>query len=265
MRLEWNINDTQMMWGAVSYSVRTPSRLENNLSIVQAVLGGILPDPVVLMTQGNDEFESEQSTSYQIGYRQQFTPKVTLDVATFYNVYANLSSIRLPTGGGISFVSNGTDPDYYIAALPFANDTSGETYGFETNVSWRALSNLNLSANYSLLKMTLHGPPSNIAIDAEGPENQSPQQQFNVRSQWDIRKDLSFDTILYYVDEVSAYQVPDYLRMDMRLGWKINNQMQFDLVAQNLLDDSHREFSSPTDISATEINRSIYANITWRY
>ena len=47
----------------------------------------------------------------------------------------------------------------------------------------------------------------------------------------------------------------------MRLGWRITDGLEFDLVGQDLLDNSHREFTLPSTnpgVVATDINRSFY-------
>jgi hypothetical protein len=54
----------------------------------------------------------------------------------------------------------------------------------------------------------------------------------------------------------------------MHLGYRIANGVELNLVGQNLLDNAHREFLSPTpgiDGFPEEINRSIYGNVTWRF
>jgi hypothetical protein len=112
----------------------------------------------------------------------------------------------------------------------------------------------------------MHGPATG-ALDAEAGEGQSPQQQFDVRSMWNIRDDLSLDTTLYYVDSLPDFEVKPYFRLDMNLGWKITNGLQFNLVGQNLLSGPHREFISPTDpfTPATRIEPSVYGELTCRF
>src|SRR5205823_2531678 len=100
---------------------------------------------------------------------------------------------------------------------------------------------------------------------AETAERQSPEHQLNVRSLWDMTEDLSLDTTLYYVSSLPAFHVADYWRLDMRLGWRISDQLRFSLVGQNLLDNAHREFSSASSLNATEVNRSLYGQFTWHF
>lgn len=251
-RLQWHINDKQMAWTSVSRAVRTPSRLEEDLHFVQVAAPSASID-----TLPNPELESEKLVAYEVGYRQQLTPKVTADVAAFYNDYDGLVNY---TSQGLSIGSN---PTRLVIGLGPENITSAKTYGGETALSWHALPEWNLSASYSLLFMHVHSS----VTSAKQAEDQSPQHQANLRSQWDVSKDVTFDTMLYYNSGLDAFGVKDRVRLDMRLGWKLTDGLQFSLVGQDLLDASKHEFGSPTDnqLFATEINRSVYGNFTWRF
>ncbi len=84
-------------------------------------------------------------------------------------------------------------------------------------------------------------------------------------SRWDVASNVTFDTTLYYVGAAPGLQLPEYWLLDARIGWKIADGLQFSVTGQNLLNGSTREFSSPTDVSAVQIGRSLYGNFTWRY
>jgi len=254
-RLQWHIDDQQMAWSSVSRSVRTPSRLEEALHIVQAAVPGVSLD-----TLPNPSLNSEELIAYELGYRRQWTRDVSSDVATFYNVYHGLSTF---TFDGLFA---GTNPARTILALSPTNSTSASTWGGEVATDWRATDQWKLSASYSLLIMELHGPAGDIAGGQE-PETQSPNHQINLRSQWDITKDLSFDTMFYYVSEVPDYNVKKTFRLDTRLGWRIMDGLQFDLVGQDLLDPHRHEIIMPgnVQVAPTDINRSVYGKFTWRF
>jgi iron complex outermembrane receptor protein len=255
-RLQWQPDPSQAVWASVSRAVRTPSRLEHDLTIDEGVLslGGL---PAELLLQPNTEMHSEKLVAYELGYRNQITPKLMLDTTAFYNDYQALAtlSFNTPNLGSIPFL------------FPFTttNTTHGETYGFEATADWRAFDNWKLSGSYSTLAIQLFGPPGNVAINSEGAVSQSPAQQFNLASRWDVTNRVSFDTTLYYNSAVPGFQVPAYWLLDARLGWKITDGLQFSLVGQNILNSSTREFSSPTDVAAVNIGRAVYGNFTWRF
>jgi iron complex outermembrane receptor protein len=255
-RLQWSIDDKQMAWASASRAVRTPSRLEEDLHIVQAAAPGVSLD-----TLGNPNLNSEKLLDYEIGYRRQITSAASLDLATFYSDYHGLSTFVFD-----GFAA-GTNPARLIFAFIPTNATAAETYGGEATADWRVSDKWKLSASYSLLNMNLFGDDHVVALGAEDAENQSPHHMANLRSQWDVTKDVSWDTMLYYVSGVSNFDVGDYARLDMRLGWRIADGLQFNLVGQDLLDRAHHEFIAPNDshVLAIDISRSVYGNLTWRY
>ncbi len=258
-RLQWYPDGRNMVWASVARAVRRPSRLEHDLDLEVATLppSGAIPFPVSFVLQGNRGFDSEKLIAYELGYRNQWHPSLLFDVAAFYNDYDKLATTTLLAS---SLVNNGVDPVHVLIPLIITNDTKGHTYGAEAVVSWRVLRALQLSAAYSYLKIALDGPSSDVAA-----EDQSPNHQLTLRGQWDVVEDVSLDGMLYYVDALQAYDVEDYWRLDLRLGWQIFDDWELEIAGQNLLTDARREFSSPTSVSATETQRSGYLRVRWRF
>ncbi len=138
---------------------------------------------------------------------------------------------------------------------------SGETYGAELSVNWKVNDSWRLSSGYSWLQMQLHGgTPS-----SEAAEGDSPHHQFHVRSYLDLPHDLQLDTALYYVDNLPTRKVSSYVRLDARLGWRARDNLDFSVGVQNILDDRHPEFGQGFLVIPTEVQRSIYAKMTWRF
>ena len=98
-------------------------------------------------------------------------------------------------------------------------------------------------------------------------EGRSPRHQAQVHSLLDLTRNLQFDTGVYYVDNLPSLSVPDYVRLDVRLGWRPNRNLEVSLVLQNLLDNHHPEFgNSPENFDVpTEVRRSIYGMVSWRF
>src|SRR5438094_7919943 len=100
-------------------------------------------------------------------------------------------------------------------------------------------------------------------------EGRSPRHQAQVHSLLDLTRNLQFDTAVYYVDNLPSLRVPvpGYVRLDFRLGWRPNRNLEVSLVLQNLLDNHHPEFgNSPENFDvATEVRRSIYGMASWRF
>ncbi|HTE41989.1 MAG TPA: TonB-dependent receptor, partial [Steroidobacteraceae bacterium] len=258
-RLQWIDGEEQTAWSSIARAVRTPSELEHDLTILAGVIPpSVLPVPVSIILQPSPSFASEQLVAYEIGYRRQWTPSVLMDVSAFYNDYDKLATLSLLAPG------LGFPPLHLIQPIGTTNNTRAKTYGFEAVANWRASEAVKLSLAYSMLNMQLDGPPGNIAIDSEGAKGQSPKHQINTRMQWDVSKRVALDTAIYYVDALPAYGVSSYWRLDVRLGWRLTEKLQLDVVGQNLLADSHREFGAIGEANAVVIGRTIYGKLLWR-
>ena len=86
-RFLWTPSHRQTVWAAVTRAVRTPSDIEDTLTSTSLVSLNPLTYSV---TTGDGRFTSETMLGYEIGYRSLITPKVSIDVATFYNNYNHL-------------------------------------------------------------------------------------------------------------------------------------------------------------------------------
>jgi iron complex outermembrane recepter protein len=237
-----------MAWASVARAVRTPSQLEHDLTITFIEIAGT---PIFVL-EPNPEFDSEELIAYEAGYRQQLTPDLSLDLAAFYNDYDKLSATSVIAGG-------------FPITVSITNGSTAETYGGEAVLSWRASDKLHLSGSYSFLDMQIHGPAG--AVDPEVAEGQSPHHQFNARSQWNIRSDLSLNTALYFIESLPDLSVKHYWRLDMGLEWKVAPNLKLDLVGQNLFSPPRREFTAPDDAftPAARISPSAYGKLTWTF
>ncbi|MBU0859189.1 MAG: TonB-dependent receptor, partial [Alphaproteobacteria bacterium] len=255
-RLQWQPDESQTLWAAVSRAVRTATPLETN---VMSTLGAGPGLQAALV--GNPDFESEELIAYEVGYRRQITPALSVDTAAFYNDYDHLATLGLlPT----RVVNDGVTPPYLLLPVEFQNDMTGRSYGLELSASWMVTPRLKLSANYSYMKLMLDAL-DNTALQQEGAEDLYPPHQFSIRAYWDITDRWSLNTTSYYVDELQGSNVDDYVRLDINLGYQISENVRFNLVGQNLLDDAHREFDAPTAINASEVGRSVYGKVTWEF
>jgi len=75
---------------------------------------------------------------------------------------------------------------------------------------------------------------------------------------------LQFDLWLRYIEELPALNVPSYVTLDVRLGWRPFQSLELSLVGQNLVEYRHAEFVEPNVIPA-QIERGVYGKVTWRF
>jgi iron complex outermembrane receptor protein len=155
-------------------------------------------------------------------------------------------------------------PLHVVLPIQATNSTTAMTEGGEVVFKWRALDNLNVSLTYSRLNINLRGPPPASAIDSEAAEGQSPRNQSSLALQWNATDRLAIDTTVHYVDQLPRYQIKSHVRGDVRLGYRLTNSLQLEVIGQDLLRNSHREFGSATDANAATIGRSIFGRLTWR-
>ncbi len=242
VRLAWTPNGRRTLWGAVSRAVRTPTRIDEDIVLYS-------PDGSVL-TQGSRDFDSEKLLAYELGFRAQPRQDLSLDVAAFYNVYDELrSQERAPDGG---------------FPITLANNLEGETYGMEVRSNWQATPRWRWHAAYVYLEKDLHVLPGSRDITGGRGEGNDPRHRASLRSSLDLAAGFELDGWLRYVDELPFPEVPSYLELDLRLGWRPTEALELSLVGQNLLHESHPEFGAPTP-NRPEVERGFYGKATWRF
>ncbi|HEY4247316.1 MAG TPA: TonB-dependent receptor [Lacunisphaera sp.] len=256
VRLQWNVTSKQMVWSAISRAVRTPSRIDRDLT---EPTGLPAPFPESILNGGSD-FESETVIAYEVGYRAQLGAKAVVSVATFYNDYDH---IRSTTPGVAGFPTFGFP-------LTFENNLEGETHGVEFNGTYQLLDNWRLQGSYNFLKESLHVKPGTVDFSNALNETADPQNQFSLRSSLDLPHEVAFDTGLRWVDTLhnndgpTPGTVPSYFELDVRIAWHPTRQIELSLVGQNLLHDHHPEYGFPST-TREEVGRNIYAKVAWRY
>jgi iron complex outermembrane recepter protein len=255
-RVSWNITNKQMAWAAVSRAVRVPSRVEDDLSILALVTPGVLPNTFYVL--GNENVDSEDLTAYEIGYRISPASNISIDVATFYNIYNNLVTIG---SGGTPFVSGGT----IVNPFTFFNDGSGSVYGAETAANWNVTKNWQLAAGYSYLIMNLKGN-ANSLTNFDSVEHSNPKHTFSLRSYMDLPHNVHWDNMLYYVHDLivssNRLHLPSNIRFDSQIGWEPVAGMELSLIGRNLFNTDHVEFSgSPT----TKVGPTVLGTVAWRF
>jgi len=251
VRLQWHPNQSQTLWSAISRAVRTPTPVEENLTSTLLTAANLRAAFVP-----NEDFKSEKLTAYELGYRQQITPTLSADIATFYNDYEHLATTEVQP---VQLINNGIDPLHVLIPIKFTNDMKGNSRGAEAAFNWSVNENLKIAFNYTYLHLNL------TALDPtqEGGELLYPKYQAGVKIFWNINSNWTLDTSAIHVDKLPAGNVDDYTRLDLNLGGQLTKTLRLNVVGQNLLDKRHREFGTVEDINAAEIERSIFGKLTW--
>jgi iron complex outermembrane recepter protein len=255
----WSITPRQTLWAAVTRSVRTPSRIEEDFHLTDF---GIASPLAYVAVDGNHQLSSERLIGYEAGYRTLVTPKFYVDIAVFHNDYNNLISLGAPT----LTLDPTPAPLHFTIRVPYVNGLRGSTDGFEIAPDWKPARWWQMKATYSYLNLNLESKPG--VVDGGGyvtqDEGSSPHNQTTFQSRFNLPKGLEFDQTYRYVSALPAQLIKSYSTADVHLAWRATRQVEFSIAGENLFQTHHPEFGH--DVSPlVGIKRSVYAQITWRH
>lgn len=254
VRLAYDINDTNMVWTAASRAVRTPSRLEVDGDILSSVSN---VSPVFVAETGNRDLSSERLDSYELGYRTQPRENLFFDFAGFVNHYDRLITYDYQ---GSSVV----DGDY-IYLYQTVNGQEGDAYGIELSSEWKVTDWWKIKTAYTYTQLTIADDPG---IDATGfqtlLEDAVPRHNIYVRSSFDLSHGYELDATARYSDQFQGGEVPSNTEVDINLE-KTINQWQIAIVGENLLKPHHLESAIGTISPVTQVPRSAYVKVTYKF
>lgn len=249
LRAGWQFNEAWYGWASVARAVRTPNRINRDLGFFCAPAFATALNCTSGQTSslGSPNFDSEKLLAYESGLRWRASPKLSVELASFYNDYSDLSSFE---GSGISG--------------RFANRFDGTGIGGELNLNWSLSEQLQLIAFYSYLELDLKRQPGSSDNTTEmNVEGNSPANQAGVRGNWQPAANWNLGGQLRYVDALAGQKLPAYAELDLRAGWHLRPDLELALIGQNLLHDSHAEFGQPS--TRLELERSVMAELRWSW
>ena len=236
-RLSWKVDDDNLIWGAISRAVRSPTPFDTD---VVEKLGS------VTFLTGNPDFLPEQVTAYEVGYRSQILPNLSVSVSAFHNVYDDLRDIE-PTP---------------VSVLPllWANTMRGNVNGVEIWGSFQAADWWRLTAGFNLQHEDLRFAPGASGLLGLAQAGNDPHHQASLRSSMNLMDGLTFDADLRDVGKLPDPAVPEYVELNARLGWRVSDTLEISLSGFNLLHGHHVEFA-PGD----EIRRNFFLETRLRF
>ncbi len=254
-RLAWTPVPRQTVWMAASRAVRTPDLADRFVRVNESASQPPASPPVLLTVLGNPNFQSEELTAYEVGYRIAPVKQLSFDLATFYNAYDRLAAY-VP---GTPVFELTPAPPHVLVPITTENGPGGDTYGAELLAEWKVLDMWKLSAAYTYLQESIHAT------------RDSPHHQFRLISNVDLPGHVEFNSAVYYVDSIalsagsSTVPIPSYVRLDLGLAWHPTKSIEIGIWGQNLLQDRHAEFNGNDQSGITEIPRSVLGRVTWHY
>lgn len=226
IRLAWHRPGGDLLWGAVSRASRTPNRIERDLTLPGFLVGA--------------NFRSETVTAYELGYRANPRPNISFSINGFYNVYDDLRTVSI------------TPATFF--PLNLSNNGEAETWGVEAWGSYDVSPTWRLSAGISTLTKDYNGTPTLDDISGLVSIGDDPDYQVLLHSQHDLTDAVELDLSLRAVDDLAT--VDSYVEADVRLGWRLTDQLELSLTGRNLIEDDRVETGDPA--RARAFGRSIF-------
>jgi iron complex outermembrane receptor protein len=249
LRLAWTPRDERgLVWGAVSRSVRSPSRIDRDLFAPADPQDGSEHQYFI---GGGPDFVSEIADVAELGYKARPLPEFNYSMTIFYANYHRLRTLESGVVGSPS---------------EFANKASANSFGMEFWTQWQAAPRWRLGAGLVLQQIDVDlDPDSRDQSGGTGLANGDPEIYWQMRSSLDLKKNTQFEAFLRHVGELGAEQTrtPAYSALDMRWGWRPIPGLELSLVGQNLLDDSHPEFGTAPGYA--EFRRALYTKLLWEF
>ena len=240
-RFAWTPTERQTIWAALSRAVRAPSRIDRDFFAFAA--------PGVPIIVGSN-FQSEELLATELGWRFQPRARLSGSLATFYNFHDHLRSVE-----------PGPPPTGYPITLQ--NGVAGHSYGVEISAVFQVTDRWRLRGGYTFLKKDLTVQPGSNDLQQGRSESEDPEHQFLLQSSADLPGRIEWDAVMRYVDALPNPYVPSYVGLDLRVAWKPIHRLEIAIVGQHLLDDARQEFRT-SSAAPHEIQRGVYAKVTWR-
>jgi iron complex outermembrane receptor protein len=262
-RLLWTVTPHDSIWGAVSRAVRSSTKGEQDIHYNYRTIP--TATPLRLQIDGNPDFKSEDLLAYEIGYRTEPMQHLSFDIATYYNSYSNL---RVISPGART--AHPGPPAYDVQHFMLTNDMHGTALGIELSADWTPLEWWRLQAAYSYQRLSMHLDGTSFdTINRGNAQGDVPQNQFSVRSGFDLGRQVTLDLWLRGTDRIASIDgvaIRGYTTMDARLAWKPVKGLELALVGQNLFESHHAEFIPEyINTQPTELVRSVYGKLTWQF
>ena len=255
LRALWRPTPRQTLWGGVTRAVRTPSRVDEDISV--ALFASATP-PVYGVISGNRSLRTERVIGTEAGYRARLGESVYLDVAAFHNDYANL--LDLAPGGSETRTTDGVS--YRAVLFPWVDAVHGRTRGIEVSPDWRPSPRFGLRGAWSFVGIDLLADRPTLGLVATL-EGSTPRPRLSVAAFTNPFGPLQLDATWRYVAARTAPAVPDYHALDLHASWPVSHRLEVGVIARNLLSPSHVEWARDPGPSVA-IRRAAALTVTWR-
>jgi iron complex outermembrane recepter protein len=235
-RVSYTLSPDDLLWTALTRTVRSPSRLDRDL-----VVPGAPPFTVV----NNTTFASEVAQVAELGYRTNFGSWASASLTAFHHRYEELRTLE-PAG----------------AALAIANGAEGRITGVEAWGELRPMQNLRLVWGLVAMREKTELLAGRVNL-TDPPLGNNPKRTASLRSLWNVTPTVQLDLMLRYSGRLPNPVVPSYTELHARIGWRAMPNLDISLVAANVLDRDHVEFGAAAQRALFE--PGYFVKVTWAF
>ena len=266
-RVLWSPHASHSFWMAIARAVRTPNRIETQLCLRTSVIPPGSPGnpthlPMELLIEGDEDIQPEELTSIEIGYRLSPEGSFSIDLTLFYYTYDDLIGLT-PAPPKL----NPTATPIRISQIStMENAMEGQTWGLELTSNWEPIPIWRIQTAYSFFRASITPKDGYETSVTDDSDHAAPAHQISLRSGLDLPRNLFFDLWLRYVDDIQENTVAAYTELDVRFAWKPLPKVEFSIVGQNLLHESHPEFiETLLWVQPAEVERSVHVQATFSF
>lgn len=263
-KLLWSPNQQQQVWLGVSRAVVQPSRAQRSMDLLTPIALLENDMPLFLRAQGRPNMKAENLLAYELGWRWEISRQLDIDSTVFYNIYDRIQGAQFLGLPGYDARYGGLIWNGETGNLKHVN-----SYGAEISANYKIQPDWRLQVSYSNIQIDERSDPSKRLLNGpNGFEKATPDHIVSCRSLLNLSNTLELDAWLRYRDRIQIGQqnIPNYVTLDLRLGWKPVKNLELSLVGQNLLDNHHPEFTDSFYLPiASQIQRAYLAKFTWQF
>jgi len=258
----WHPRSTTTLWASVARALRTPGRLDRDLSLIGNVTPSGPSGPIFLQVEGNPNFAPEVMIGWSAGSRQLVWQKVYVDVAAFHNQHDNIESY----GGPAPLFSFPTKPyPYEQINIQYGNGLRGVSDGLEIAPDWKPVSWFEMRGSFSHVHVALHSKAGyEQASYATGIEGSSPHREASAQGIFTVAHGLEIVPDFRFVSALPANSIPSYRTADARISYTIKSHLNAAVNGRNLVQARHAEFVGDNG-NVAGIKREVFGGLAWSW
>jgi iron complex outermembrane recepter protein len=264
VRTSYSINKSLSVWGAVSYTEGTASRINDDITLpVASFREPTTGLPAIAQVVGNRNGQSENLTAYEIGLRAEPKDSLFFDITGFY--FNNRKVISRETGEAELRFNEMMMPSHLVIPLRYDNIPVVDSYGTELSANWKFNDMFRLAGSYSFITSSVSPNGSNDSVAFDFNDN-NPSHMLAVRLHLDPMENIQCDAILRYVDTLRKTNVSSYTELDLRANWKLTPKFSLSVIGRDLLNNGHQEFQAWTfNQPLSRVRRSVFTQLAYSF